>query len=128
VGRLTIFQDYLGLRPIYPDKLIRVRVDESKASPAFIRLAGDSDLVRAEVERLCATTVGNWGISATNLKSVRFPLPQLDEQQRIVAKVERLTSICDQLEDSITTGDIVRNRLLDAVLRDALASSDLQAA
>jgi type I restriction enzyme S subunit len=26
VGRLTIFKDYLGLQPIYPDKLIRIRV------------------------------------------------------------------------------------------------------
>ena len=25
VGRFTIFNDYLGIQPIYPDKLIRVR-------------------------------------------------------------------------------------------------------
>jgi type I restriction enzyme, S subunit len=68
VGRLTIFNDYLGTQPIFPDKLIRVRVASQFAASAFLRLAGDSDIVRNEIEAVCATTVGNWGISASNLK------------------------------------------------------------
>lgn len=121
VGRLTIFVDYLGLNPIYPDKLIRIRVSPQFAVPAFLRLAGDSDLVRSEVEAFCATTVGNWGISASNLKEVRFPLPPLTEQRRIVAKVDELMALCDALEASLATGDGARRRLLDAVLYGALA-------
>jgi type I restriction enzyme S subunit len=98
VGRLTIFRDYLGLQPIYPDKLIRVRVLPELALPEFLRLTGDTDLMRTQVETACATTVGNWGISASNLKEIRFPVPPLAEQQRIVAKVDALMALCDRLE------------------------------
>ncbi|WP_353269350.1 restriction endonuclease subunit S [Gemmatimonas sp.] len=123
VGRLTLFTDYLKVRPIYPDKLIRVRVNKRLALPAYVRLAADSDLVRAEVERLCATTVGNWGISASNLKAVRIPLPPLAEQRRVVNRVNALMSLCEQLETSLSNGEAARNSLLDALLNDALRSA-----
>jgi type I restriction enzyme S subunit len=124
VGRLTIFKDYLGLQPIYPDKLIRVRVSPKFATPEFLRLVGDTDLVRAEVEAACTTTVGNWGISASKLKEIRFPLPPLGEQHRIVAKVDALMALCDRLEASLTATDATRRRLLDALLAEALAPED----
>jgi type I restriction enzyme S subunit len=124
VGRFTIFKDYLGLQPIYPDKLIRVRVSPKLATPEFLRLAGDTDLVRAEVEAVCATTVGNWGISASNLKEIRFPLPPLAEQRRIVAKFDALMAICDRLEASLTATAATRSRLLDALLAEALSPVD----
>lgn len=116
VGRLTLFTDYLGLRPIYPDKLIRVRVNPNIALPEFLRAAGESDLVRGEVEAHCATTVGNWGISASNLKEVRFPVPPLAEQRRIVAKVNELMSLCDRLEAARTAREATRDRLAAASL------------
>ncbi|MFC3205610.1 restriction endonuclease subunit S [Aquamicrobium soli] len=124
VGRLTIFKDYLGLQPIYPDKLIRVRISPELATAEFLRLAGDTDLVRAEIEAACATTVGNWGISASNLKEIRFPLPPLAEQHRIVTKVDELMAMCDRLEASLTATAANRHRLLDALLAEALAPAD----
>ena len=122
VGRLSIFNDYLRLQPIYPDKLIRVRLEPQRAVSAFLRLASETDLVRDEVEVFCATTVGNWGISASNLKEVRFPVPPLAEQHRIVAKVDELMALCDRLEASLTTSDQTRARLLEATLTEALVS------
>lgn len=124
VGRLTIFKDYLGIEPIYPDKLIRVRVAPQLALPEFLRMAGDTDLVRTEVEAACATTVGNWGISASNLKEIRFPLPPLAEQRRIVAKVDELMALCDRLEASLATAADTSRRLLDALLTEALAPDE----
>jgi type I restriction enzyme S subunit len=120
VGRLTIFNDYLGIQPIYPDKLIRIRVASQLSVSAFLRLAGDTDIVRNDVEAACATTVGNWGISASNLKEIRFPLPPLAEQHRIVARVDELMALCDQLETQLTTTATDSRRLLEAVLRDAI--------
>ncbi|MGO9988935.1 MAG: restriction endonuclease subunit S [Steroidobacteraceae bacterium] len=120
VGRLTIFTDYLRIQPIYPDKLIRVRIDSNFAESRFLRIAGDSVIVRKEVEALCATTVGNWGISASNLKQMRLPVPPLAEQRRIVAKVHELMALCDRLEASLSFGDDVRRRLLEALLKEAL--------
>jgi type I restriction enzyme S subunit len=125
VGRLTIFNDYLGLEPIYPDKLIRVRPEPRRAVSAFLRLASETDLVRDDVELFCATTVGNWGISASNLKEVRFPVPPLAEQHRIVAKVDELMALCDRLEASLATSDQTRTRLLEATLIEALSPASI---
>jgi type I restriction enzyme S subunit len=120
VGRLTIFDDYLKINPIYPDKLIRVRLNARIALPEFVRLAGDSDIVRTSIEKSCATTVGNWGISASNLKEIRFPLPPLAEQHRIVAKVNELMTLCDHLDAALDRAETSRTRLLDAELHTAL--------
>jgi type I restriction enzyme S subunit len=124
VGRLTLFRDYLALVPIYPDKLIRIRLDRGLANPEFIRLAGESDLVRGSIEEFCATTVGNWGISASNLKEVPFPVPPLAEQLRIVAKVDALMALCDRLEAALATADTTRARLLEALLHEALEPAE----
>jgi type I restriction enzyme S subunit len=50
-----------------------------------------------------------------------IPLPPLAEQHRIVAKVDELISLCDQLEAQLTTGQTQSRRLLEAVLHEALA-------
>ena len=60
-------------------------------------------------------------INLGNAKSIPIPLPPLAEQHRIVAKVNALMALCDQLEASLTTGDATRRRLLDALLAEALA-------
>jgi len=54
-------------------------------------------------------------------KVAPFPLPPLAEQQRIVAKVDELMAICDQLEAQITATEQDSRRFLESVLADALA-------
>jgi type I restriction enzyme S subunit len=121
VGRLAIFEDRLGIRPIFPDKLIRIRLAPRLVVPAFVRMAGDSNIVRDQIAQACATTVGNWGISASNLKDVRFPVPPVAEQGRIVAKINELMTVCDRLEAQLEAGRAARAKLLEVILRDALA-------
>jgi len=52
-----------------------------------------------------------------------IPLPPLAEQHRIVAKVDELMLLCDQLEAQLTTAETESRRLLDAVLHEALNES-----
>ena len=54
---------------------------------------------------------------------LEFPLPPLAEQHRIVAKVEELMVLCDQLEAQITTADSTRARLLEGTINEALIAS-----
>ena len=59
-------------------------------------------------------------VSLSFLRNYIFPVPPLAEQHRIVAKVDELIALCDQLEASLTTGDDTRRRLLDALLHEVL--------
>lgn len=59
---------------------------------------------------------------------ITIPLPPLAEQHRIVAKVDELMAICDQLEAYLTTTHTDTRRLLEAVLHDALAPALADAA
>jgi type I restriction enzyme S subunit len=117
VGRLSLFRGYLRQRFIYPDKLIRIRLAEELAEPSFLRWISGADLVREEIETKCATTVGNWGISAGKLKTCLVPLPPLAEQHRIVAKVDELMALCDQLEAARQKREQGRERLLASTLQ-----------
>ncbi len=60
-------------------------------------------------------------ISINDLGKMAFPLPPLPEQHRIVAKVNELTAICDQLEAQITEKEQDSRRFLESILADALA-------
>ena len=60
------------------------------------------------------------GLNLGILRSILIPLPPLAEQHRIVAKVDELMALCDRLEASLATSDDTRQRLLDALLHEAL--------
>ncbi|HKW00001.1 MAG TPA: restriction endonuclease subunit S [Vicinamibacterales bacterium] len=121
VGRLSLYTGYLGLDPIYPDKLIRLRLLSQFFLPKLVVYFAQSSVVRRDIEDYCATTVGNWGISASNLKNVKIPIPPLAEQHRIVARLDELMASCDRLETLVTTARTDERGLLDTVLHEALA-------
>jgi type I restriction enzyme S subunit len=59
-------------------------------------------------------------INQTALSAIVIPVPPLDEQHRIAAKVDELMALCDALEASLAVANTARTRLLDATLREAL--------
>ena len=61
------------------------------------------------------------GVNVSDFRQMPLPLPPLSEQHRIVAKVDELMAICDQLEAQITATEQDSRRFLESVLADALA-------
>jgi type I restriction enzyme S subunit len=61
-------------------------------------------------------------INLQNFKALLIPLPPLAEKDRIVAKVNELMALCDELEAGITIAATTRNKLLEATLHDALSA------
>lgn len=59
-------------------------------------------------------------LALKRILGARLPLPPLAEQHRIVAKVDALMALCDQLEASLTTTATTRSKLLNALLHEAL--------
>ncbi len=112
---------------IYFQKAIhRVRFSEGVDSHFFVNALRES----ADNGRLSTyfTGVGIKHFTGKGLSSFIFPLPPLAEQQRIVAKVDELMALCDQLETQLAKSAADSRRLLEALLRDALAPALEQAA
>jgi len=66
------------------------------------------------------TGVGIKHFTGKGLSSLLVPLPPLAEQHRIVARVEELMALCDQLEAQLTATEADSRRLLEAMLHEAL--------
>ena len=60
------------------------------------------------------------------LNSIAFPLPPLAEQHRIVAKVDELMALCDQLEAAKTEREQSRDRLVAASLHRLNSPADAE--
>jgi type I restriction enzyme S subunit len=57
-------------------------------------------------------------INKTQLRGCPVPLPPLSEQHRIVAKIDQLMALCDQLEANIETTTHQQTKLLHAVMAE----------
>jgi len=120
LGRAAIWREEIP-GCIHQNHIFRVRRPSSDVSPEWMITYVNSLLGRAFFEDASKQTTNLASINMTQLRGCPFPLPPLAEQHRIVAKVEDLMALCDQLEASLTTGDATRRRLLDALLAEALA-------
>jgi len=88
-------------------------------SPLFLALLIGAPFVR---EYLGGSSVGSTmqNLNQSILLNLVVGLPPLAEQHRIVAKVNELMVLCDQLEAQLGTTETDSRCLLEAVLRDAL--------
>ena len=82
--------------------------------------ATNSKYFRDLIEIPLRTTVGINNINTTEISNLIIPLPPLAEQERIVAKLEKLMKFCDELEVSIKQGIKNADQLLQTALKEAL--------
>lgn len=61
-------------------------------------------------------------ITKDAINNLPFPLCSVTEQNRIVAKVDELMSICDQLKTRITKANQIQQKLADVMVEQALAA------
>ena len=122
-------REYVGIAAVYeglsntflfPDLIMKVRVS-SQLDLRYVHLASISPPAREFLSKNASGAQKTMPkINQTTLVSLPIPLPPLAEQQRIVARVDELMAMCDQLEASLTGTEATRRRLLDALLAEAL--------
>lgn len=78
----------------------------------------DPDLMKRVQDKPIGMTVQHLRVGG--VETLLVALPPLAEQRRIVAKLDELMGLCDRLETCLTTGDRTRQRLLEAILHEAL--------
>jgi type I restriction enzyme S subunit len=70
--------------------------------------------------------IGNKNLVLRLIKQFTVPLPPLAEQHRIVAKVDELMALCDQLENRLAGIQTEGGELLHAVLHESLTPAERQ--
>lgn len=113
---------------VYPDKLIRVRLDQAKADPLFVAMACSVGDTRAAIASNIKTTSGQTGISGRDLRAVTLNLPALPEQRAratnaavVLADLERLEQ---QFADMERRMSALRLSLLAAASAGRLVPQD----
>ena len=104
---------------VYPDKLIRVRTDETKILPQFLALTCSSKPSRKQIEGFIKSSAGQKGVSGKDLKTVKFFLPSIAELSEIVRRVEKLFAFADRLEERLSQAQAAVQKLTPALLAKA---------
>lgn len=82
----------------YCDHFIRMRLLQDLVDVNYIWLASRSPFVREQIAGKFVTTAGQKTVNQNHIGSVLLPLPPVQEQGRIVARIGELIRFCDALE------------------------------
>jgi type I restriction enzyme S subunit len=107
-----------SLDAIHCDHFIRMRIDAKKIYPPFTAVLGESLHVRDQIQKLFVSTTGQKTVNQGHICSLTLPLPPLNEQVRIVAKLEELMKLIDQLEAQLETSRTTGEKLLEAMVAE----------
>ena len=103
---------------IYCDHFIRMRLPKDRVYPAYLAIVGLSNHLRQQIKNLFISTAGQKTVNQGHIRSLRFPLPALPEQRRIVTKVNQLMARVDELEAHLAAARDTARDLLDALVAD----------
>lgn len=117
VGRCAIWNG--EVKPcIHQNHIFRLRFYGS-ISNQWAELFLNSPVARRYFESCSKQTTNLASINKTQLTRLLFALPPLSEQQRIVAKVQQLLQMVNQLEKQVVHCKTQAGQLLQAVLKEA---------
>jgi type I restriction enzyme S subunit len=114
IGRCAIWHGEIN-NCVHQNHLIKCRPVNSETSN-YLLLFLNSPLGIAEIQKLAVTTSGLYTLNMSKVRGINLLLPPLPEQYRIVAKVDQLMQLCDQLESKIDQQTQTQTRLLNALI------------
>ena len=112
-GRLCLLNETPGVALVRSVALIRLIT--GLLAHEYFSLALNSPLVFKQIWAKVKQTAQPC-LYLGRINSLVIPVPPLAEQHRIVAKVDELMALCDQLEARLTTAQDLRQNLTEAVL------------
>ena len=83
---------------LFAGYLMRLRIDQTKALPAYVRICLSSSRLRELIERTAKSTSGVNNLNAEELRSLPLSLPTVGEQIAIVKRVETLLGLAARIE------------------------------
>jgi type I restriction enzyme, S subunit len=105
----------MPLRAVFASYLIRIQPSKHLFD-RYLKVFFDSTVYWKQIEE-GSRGAGQPNVNGQTLGRMAVPLPPLAEQHRIVAKVNELMALCDDLEAAQTKREKRRNRLVAATLQ-----------
>ncbi|MBK7362088.1 MAG: restriction endonuclease subunit S [Micavibrio sp.] len=120
VGQAAVVEEK-DIKSLYAGYLIRIRALKSIIYPRFLTLQLSSPNMRKKIESFGRSTSGVNNINSRQIASLNIYVPPLEEQKRIVSKVDELISICDSLKDRLSKLNSIHEQLALALVEKAAA-------
>ena len=118
VGKAGIFTGPDN-KATFASYLIRIRLPSNFLLSSFFNIAMNAPYFRhTQIEPEVVQQCGQANFNGTKLASTIVPVPPLAEQRRIVAKVDQLMALVDELERQQETSREEASKLLDAIVQE----------
>jgi len=121
VGKVAIVRE--PIRCAFSNHITRLRVDEARLLPEWLVLSLRQLWISGFFAARCRKWIGQAGFNTTMLKGVEIPLPPLDEQRRIVARIEELFARIKEARWLRAAADKDAEGLFDAALEQTFDNS-----
>ena len=116
IGKSFIVKD-VHQKAVFASYLIRV-IPNIHMDADYMKKFIESPLYWKQLYKASMGT-GQPNVNGTSLKSLKFPLPPLNEQKRIVEKTGQLMQFCDQLESQVKSNQKNSEALMTSVVAEA---------
>jgi type I restriction enzyme S subunit len=121
VGRAAIWRAEIPVC-LHQNHVFRARMRSSEVLPFWFERYFNSPVGRRYFETASKQTTNLASINMRQVRNCPIPLPPLAEQRRIVAKVDQLMTLVDELETQLTASRATAANLLNAVVAELTAA------
>ena len=120
VGKTGLFRGPSNLYS-FASYLIRIRCFDSAVQPAFLNANMNSMFFRkTQIEPHLKQQCGQANVNGTIMKNMVIPVAPIKEQTRIIAKLDELMALCDQLKSRLSDAQTTQLHLADALVEQAI--------
>jgi type I restriction enzyme S subunit len=120
VAKAVIVPPSAPTKLMMSDKIIRFKLHHH-IDGEYLNLMNNSQISRDYYNRVAGGTSSSMkNVSREQIRNLLVALPPLEEQRRIVAKVDELMALCDQLKVRLNDAQTTQLQLADALTKQAL--------
>ncbi len=120
VGRTAVWRDELP-ECLHQNHVFRARAMTDEFESRWAEMYLNSTTARDYFAGSSKQTTNLASINMTQLRACAFPVPPLAEQHRIVAKVDEIMSLCDQLKTQLSQARQLNEQLASTLVEQAVA-------
>ena len=119
VGRTAVWPQYQGTM-LHQNHVFKTRLILEDQNEQWLERYLNCSFARNYFAGSSKQTTNLASINKTQLSNIIVPMPPLAEQQRIVAKVDELFALCDQLKSRLQAASETQLTLTEALVEQAL--------